>query len=158
MGSLNKVMLIGRLGKDPEVRYFDSGAVKVSFPLATSDSYNDRDGNKVENTEWHNIVVWRKGLTTVAEKYCQKGREVYIEGRIKTRSWDDQNGQKKYMTEIEAQAIQLLGSRNDAQQGGGNMGGGYQQQQQSQQNKPATAQENNNPFNNNLPEEDDLPF
>ncbi len=119
--SLNKAMLIGNVGKDPEVRYLEnssnnSNATKVaSFPLATSERYKDRNGEVHENTEWHNIVVWR-GLADVVEKFVRKGTQVYIEGRIRTRSWTDQTGNKRYTTEIVADALQLLGKRGDGQE------------------------------------------
>ena len=106
MSSLNKVMLIGRLGKDPEAYHFGSGRLKVSFPLATSDSYTNKEGVKVEETEWHNVVMWSK-QAEIAEKYLRKGKLVFIEGRIKTRTWDDK-GIKRYATEIEAAIFTML--------------------------------------------------
>jgi len=115
MRTLNKVMLIGRLGKDPEVQRFESGTVKASFPLATNESYTDRNGNKVENTDWHNIVMWR-GLATVAEKYLRKGNLIYVEGKVKTRSWEDREGTKRYITEIEVQDMSMLNTNNSAVQ------------------------------------------
>jgi len=124
MGSLNKVMLIGNLGKDPEVRAIPSGAKVANFSIATTDSYTDKNTNqKVEKTEWHNIVMWR-GLAEVAEKYLRKGSQVYIEGRLQTRTWDDQNGQKRYTTEIIADQMQMLGSPRNRSEGG--EGGGFQ--------------------------------
>ncbi len=120
MASLNKVMLIGNLGKDPEVRTIPSGVKVANFSIATSESYTGKDGNRVEKTEWHNIVMWR-GLAEVAEKYLKKGNAVFIEGKLQTRSWDDQNGVKKYMTEIMADNMVMLGGRKD---GGGGFGGG----------------------------------
>lgn len=117
--SLNKVMLIGNVGKDPEVRYLESNpaqqgpAPKVaSFPLATSERYKDRNGNLQENTEWHNVVVWR-GLADTVEKFVKKGTQLYVEGKLKTRSWTDQSGAKRYTTEVVADVIQLLGKRSD---------------------------------------------
>lgn len=134
-------MLIGNVGKDPEVRYLESNpaqqgpAPKVaSFPLATSERYKDRNGNLQENTEWHNVVVWR-GLADTVEKFVKKGTQLYVEGKLKTRSWTDQSGAKRYTTEVVANVIQLLGKRSDnpaasgyAAPGGQN--GGYQQQGQ----------------------------
>lgn len=114
--AVNKVILVGNVGKDPEIRHLDSGVAVANFPLATSESYIAKNGDKVESTEWHNIVVWR-GLADVAEKYVTKGRQLYIEGKIKTRSWDDKDGNKRYTTEIVADVLQLLGSRPDNQQG-----------------------------------------
>ncbi len=118
--SLNKAMLIGNVGKDPEVRYLDgsNGQAKVAtFTLATTERYRDRSGEVRENTEWHNIVAWRN-TADVVEKFVKKGTQVYIEGRIRTRSWDDQSGNKKYTTEIIADNLQLLGKRTDNPAGG----------------------------------------
>lgn len=110
--ALNKVLLIGNLGKDPEVRTTEQDVKVAQFPLATSESYKDRDGNKVENTEWHNIVAWR-GLAEICEKYARKGSSLFVEGRLKTRSWEDRDGQRRYVTEVVAENIQLLGRRGD---------------------------------------------
>ena len=112
-GSLNKVMLIGNLGKDPEVKTFEGGNILVRFPLATSETYTSRQTNeKVTTTEWHNIVL-RRGLAEVADKYLHKGDKVFIEGRIKTRSWESQNGERRYTTEIHADNLTMLGSPGD---------------------------------------------
>ncbi len=122
--SLNKVMLIGNVGRDPEVRYLDgnSGNAKVAtFTLATTERYRDRNGETRENTEWHNIVAWRNNAD-VAERFVKKGTQLFIEGRIRTRSWDDQNGNKRYTTEIIADNLQLLGKKSDNPGGQG----GYQ--------------------------------
>jgi single-strand DNA-binding protein len=121
MASLNKVMLIGNLGKDPEVRAIPSGVKVANFPIATSESYTGKDGQRVEKTEWHNIVMWR-GLAEVAEKYLKKGNQVFIEGKLQTRSWDKADGTKAYMTEILADNMTMLGGRKDG--GGGGFGGG----------------------------------
>jgi single-strand DNA-binding protein len=110
--SVNKVILVGNVGKDPEIRYLEGGTAVCSFPLATSESYRNRDGEKVTNTEWHNIVLWR-GLAEIAEKYVKKGSQLYIEGRIRTRSWDDKEGNKRYTTEIIADNMQMLGRKPD---------------------------------------------
>ncbi len=141
--SLNKVMLIGNVGRDPEVRYLDgqNGSAKVAqFTLATTERYRDRNNELRENTEWHNIVAWR-GNADVCEKYVKKGTQLYIEGRIRTRSWDDQTGNKRYTTEIIADTIQLLGKKSDnpgAQQGGNPVSGAQQQGgYQPQQAAPA---------------------
>ncbi len=130
-------MLIGNVGKDPEVRYLENNPqnpgnnVKVaSFPLATSERYRDRNGELRENTEWHNVVVWRNNAD-VAEKYVRKGTQLYIEGRLRTRSWTDQTGNKRYTTEVVADTLQLLGKRPDGEQGGApqqGYQGGYGQQ------------------------------
>lgn len=136
--SLNKAMLIGNVGRDPEVRYLDgqSGNAKVAtFTLATTERYRDRNGETRENTEWHNIVAWRS-TADVVERFVKKGTQVYIEGRIRTRSWDDQNGNKRYTTEIIADNLQLLGKKTDNP---GAQPGGYQQPAQGYQ-QPGYAQ------------------
>jgi len=130
--SVNKVILVGNVGKDPETRYLDEGTVISKFPMATSETYRNRDGERVSTTEWHNVVLWR-GLAQVAEKYVKKGTQVYIEGRIKTRSYDDANGVKKYITEIVGDQMQLLGKRPDDQ---GDPGMQASQQAASQQAAP----------------------
>ncbi len=115
--SLNKVMLIGNLGKDPDLRYTGSGVAVATFSLATNESWKDQDGNQQERTEWHNIVAWRK-LAEISGEYLKKGRKVYIEGRIQTRSYDDKNtGTKKYITEIVADNLILLDPRGAGESG-----------------------------------------
>jgi single-strand DNA-binding protein len=111
MSGVNKVILVGHLGKDPEARMLEGGVSVVSFPLATSESFN-KDGRKVEQTEWHNIVMWR-GLADVAAKFLQKGKLVYIEGKLRTRSFEDKEGIKKYTTEVVAENFTLLGRKTD---------------------------------------------
>src|SRR3954469_9657315 len=111
MSGVNKVILVGHLGKDPEARSLEGGVSVVSFPLATSESFN-KDGRKIEQTEWHNIVMWR-GLADVAAKFLQKGKLVYIEGKIRTRSFEDREGIKKYTTEIVAENFTMLGRKSD---------------------------------------------
>ena len=106
MSGINKVILVGHLGKDPEVRHLDGGVTVASFPLATSETYN-KDGKRVEQTEWHNIVVWR-GLAEAAEKYLKKGMTIYMEGKLRTRSWDDKEGHKPYITEIVGDTFTVL--------------------------------------------------
>ena len=111
MAGVNKVILVGNLGKDPEVRHLESGAVVANFPLATSETYKDRKtGERITQTEWHNVVIWR-GLAEVAEKYLKKGSSVYVEGKLRTRSWDDKEGNKRYTTEIVADNMTMLGGR-----------------------------------------------
>jgi single-strand DNA-binding protein len=110
--SVNKVILVGNVGKDPEIRHLDTGVAVANFPLATSETYTAKNGEKVTTTEWHNIVLWR-GLADVAEKYVTKGRQLYIEGRIRTRSYDDKDGNKRYITEIYGDTMQMLGSKSD---------------------------------------------
>lgn len=112
MSSLNRAMLIGRVGKDVEVRTTDNSKV-ASFTLATSERFKDRNGEVKEQTEWHNIVVWGK-LADVCEKYVQKGSTLYVEGKLRTRSWDDKDGNKRYITEILASAIQLLDKKENS--------------------------------------------
>lgn len=111
MSGINKVILVGHLGKDPEIRHLEGGVAVASFPLATSETFN-KDGRKVEQTEWHNIVMWR-GLADVAAKFLQKGKLVYIEGKIRTRSFEDKEGIKKYTTEIVAENFTMLGRKSD---------------------------------------------
>lgn len=108
MTGVNKVILVGNLGKDPEMRYLENGRTRASFTLATNDSYKNKEGERVTTTEWHNVVVWSP-LAKVAEQYLQKGKQVYIEGRISNRSYVDKDGQNKYISEIVAQNLVLLG-------------------------------------------------
>ena len=122
MASVNRVILIGRLGKDPEVRATPSGSNVAKFTIATDERYTDRNGERQERTEWHNIVAWGK-LAEICGQYLKKGKLVYIDGSIRTDSWDDkESGQKRYRTEIVANTMQMLDRRED---GGG--GGGYSQ-------------------------------
>jgi len=114
MAGVNKVILVGNLGKDPEVKYLDNGVAVANFSLATTENYKNKEGEKVSQTEWHNIVLWR-GLAEVAEKYLKKGANVYIEGKIKTRKWEDKDGNTRYNTEILADNMTMLGSKQDSQ-------------------------------------------
>ena len=117
--SLNRVMLIGNLGKDPELRYTTSGVAVATFSVATNESWKDQDGNQQERTEWHNIVAWKK-LAEICAEWLKKGKKVYIEGRIQTRSYDDKNtGAKKYITEIVAENMIMLDSRGSDFSSGG---------------------------------------
>ena len=111
---VNKVILMGNVGKDPEVRHMDNNLVVARFPLATSEYWN-KDGNRTEHTEWHNIVMWR-GLAEIAEKYVRKGSMIYIEGRLRSRSYDDKDGIKRYITEILADVMNLVGSKREGTQ------------------------------------------
>jgi single-strand DNA-binding protein len=111
-GSVNRVTLIGHLGADPEVRYTPSGAPVASFRIATSENWTDKEGQKQTRTEWHRIVVWNK-LAELCGEYLSKGRQVYLEGRLQTRQWDDRDGNKRYTTEIVAREVVFLGSRGD---------------------------------------------
>lgn len=118
MAGINKAILVGRLGKDPEIRYTPSGTAIANFTMATSENYKDKDGQKQERTEWHRIVAFGK-LAEICGEYLAKGKQVYIEGRIQTRSWDDKDGNKKYMTEIVANTMQMLGKPEDTSALGG---------------------------------------
>lgn len=152
MSGVNKVILIGNVGKDPEIRHMENGTVKATFPLATTETYRDRDGQRIEQTEWHNIVLWR-GLAELADKYIRKGKQLFIEGKLRTRSWEDKEGNKRYTTEIVADNITLLGGlqRRDEQGGQGqsneNSNAGY--------TNPTTANEPATPIDG---PSDDLPF
>jgi single-strand DNA-binding protein len=111
-GGVNKVILIGNLGRDPEVRFTPSGQAVANFTIATNDSWTDKQGQKQERTEWHRIVVWGK-LAEICGEYLSKGRQAYVEGRLQTREWTDKEGKKNYTTEIVAQTVQFLGGRGD---------------------------------------------
>ena len=113
-GSLNKVILIGNLGADPESREMPDGTKMTKFSIATTERYTNKSGEKISNTEWHNIVLWR-GIAEVAEKYLKKGDSVCIEGKLKNRSWEDENGVKKYATDIQADNMTMLGSKRDSE-------------------------------------------
>ena len=140
--SVNKVILVGNLGKDPELRYTPSGTAVVTFSLATTERYKDRDGNKQTKTEWHNIVAWRQ-LAEICGKYLHKGKQIYIEGKIQNRSYDDRDGNKRYISEVVVNEMQMLGSRDDNQQGGGGGYAGSQNQNQSSQSYNQGSQNQN---------------
>lgn len=161
--AVNKVILVGNVGKDPETRYLDENTPVCKFSLATSESYRNKDGEKIEQTEWHNIVLWR-GLAKVAEQYVKKGSQLYIEGRIKSRSYDDKDGIKRYITEIVGDNMQMLGRRQDDDQ---QMAGESRTDVQQTPIKPANEQSNQTTSNSNdsspdisgpANEPDDLPF
>ncbi len=142
--SVNRVILVGNLGKDPEVRHLDGGSTIAKFPLATSESYKDRNtGERIKQTEWHNIVLWR-GLAEVAEKYLKKGNQVYIEGKLKTRSWDS-DGVKKYITEVVADNMVMMSSKSSNDNG--DSGSSYENSSAS-----------NDAMDNSSDPIDDLPF
>ncbi|TKG88903.1 single-stranded DNA-binding protein [Puteibacter caeruleilacunae] len=147
--SVNKVILVGNVGKDPEVRHLDSGVAVANFPLATSESYTAKSGERVTTTEWHNIVLWR-GLAEVAEKYVTKGKQLYIEGRIRTRSYDDKDGNKRYITEIFADNMQMLGRKDDAN--------GFAPEQSQSQTQSSTISSSQTETTSAPEPEDDLPF
>ncbi|HET9450204.1 MAG TPA: single-stranded DNA-binding protein [Aggregicoccus sp.] len=121
-GGVNKVILIGNLGADPEVRFTPGGQAVANFRIATSESWQDKNGQKQERTEWHRIVVWGK-LAELCGEYLKKGRQCYIEGRLQTREWTDKENKKNYTTEVVANTVQFLGSRDGAGAGGGEGGG-----------------------------------
>ena len=150
--SLNKVQLIGNVGKDPDVRYLDNGVAVASFSLATTDrAYTLANGTQVpERTEWHNIVLWR-GLAQTAEKYVRKGDKLYIEGKIRSRSYDDQNGIKRTIVEIFADNMEMLTPRTAPQQQGG-----YAQQAQTTPQQVSSQPASQQPAANIVT--DDLPF
>ena len=154
--SVNKVILIGNLGKDPEVKYTPQGTPVAKITLATNERFKDKDGQWQDRTEWHNVVLWQR-LAEIAGEYLKKGGKVYVEGRLQTRSWDDKtSGQKKYMTEVVASDLILLGGRGE----GGGEGGGY--------SRGASAGSGGNNFDQREPEpaaagsspisDEDIPF
>ena len=150
---VNKVILIGNLGSDPEVRYTPDGAPVANVNLATSESWNDRNtGERQERTEWHRLVLWRK-LAEIASQYLKKGARIYVEGKLQTRSWDDQSGQKRYTTEIVVNDMQMLDSRGE---GGG--GGGYSDRPAGGQSAGPAAQPEAPPPPGPGGDDDDLPF
>ncbi len=150
MSGVNKAILIGHLGSDPEVRTIESGTKVVNFSIATTERYKDKNGNPIDKTEWHNVVMWR-GLAEIAEKWLKKGSQVYIEGRLRTRSWDDQNGNKRYTTEILADNMTMLGGAGGGS--GSSSGSGQAQASAPQQNQV------NEPQGPSLDDiDDDLPF
>jgi len=142
--SVNKAILVGRLGKDPELRYTPSGRAVASFSLATSERWTGQDGQKNESTTWHNIVAWGKQAEVIKE-YLTKGREVYIEGRIDNRSYDDKEGNKRYISEVVVQSFQFIGGRGDS-------GGG------SGQSAPPADMPSGPPPDSGNGGDDDLPF
>lgn len=160
--SVNKVILVGNVGKDPDIRYFDNDQAVANFTLATTDrGYKTRDGQEIpDRTEWHNIVAWR-GLAKIVESYVKKGTQIFVEGKLRTRSYDDQNGVKKYVTEIFADNIQLLG-RKPGSENQPTANTESQPQQASQMTKPPVYEQQSTDEdqiagnNNNV--EDDLPF
>ena len=152
---INKVILVGNVGQDPEVRYTgdaSNGAKVATLRLATTERYRDRNGNLQEHTEWHSVVVWRN-TADVVDKYVRKGTQLYIEGRLRTRSWDDQNGNKRYVTEILADTLQLLGRKQDGQGAPQQTYAPAQPSYAPVQQQPAAPQN----IADNGPE-DDLPF
>lgn len=154
MAGVNKVILIGNLGKDPEVRYLENGKAVANVTLATTERYKDREGNQVESTEWHDLEMW-DGLAKIAEQYLSKGKSIYVEGKIKTDSWQDEQGVKKYRTRIRVQNMTMLGSAT-----GGGASTGYDEpaQQNAPMNTPAPMQQQAPAPVPESPGIDDLPF
>ena len=144
MAGINKVILVGNLGRDPEIRYFQDGTAVANFTIATSESWTDKQsGEKKERTEWHRIVAFRR-LAEICGEYLSKGRQVYIEGKLQTREWEDKDGNRRFTTEIVAQTMQMLGAREG---GGGNRGDDYYQPPGGTAPRPGEADT-----------EDDIPF
>ena len=142
---INKVILVGRVGKDPEIRHLDQNVKVATFRLATDESYKNSNGEKITNTEWHTIVLWR-GLADITEKYVKKGALLYIEGKIKTREWTDKDGNKRYNMEIVADTMQMLDKRSDQASSGA----------ERPQDFSRSSQESQAPMQDTVP--DDLPF
>ncbi|SNR62031.1 single-strand binding protein [Methylobacillus rhizosphaerae] len=167
MASVNKVILVGNLGRDPEVRYMPNGEAVCNFSIATTDNWKDKNGQRQERTEWHNIVMYRK-LAEIAGEYLKKGRPVYVEGRLQTRKWQTKEGQDRYTTEIIADQMQMLGGRDAGSSGGASYDGGddfnqeYSQSAPKQQaaptQRPAAAKPAPAAGNSFDDFEDDIPF
>lgn len=167
MASVNKVILVGNLGRDPEVRYMPNGEAVANFSIATTDNWKDKSGQRQERTEWHNIVMYRR-LAEIAGEYLKKGRPVYIEGRLQTRKWQTKEGQDRYTTEIIADQMQMLGGRDGGGGGASYDGGGddfnqdYSQsaprQQAAPAQRPAPAASKPAGGGNFDDFEDDIPF
>ena len=166
-GSVNKVTLVGNLGKDPEARSMNNGGEVVSFTLATSETWNDRDGNKQEKTEWHNVVIFNENLGKVAKNYLRKGQKAYIEGQLQTRKWTDQNGNDRYTTEVVLQRFRgelvLLSGREGGGGGASSGGGDWGKERSGGGNAGGGASSGNfggsgapSPFDSDL--DDDVPF
>jgi len=149
MAGVNKVILVGNLGSDPQVRYTPGGQAVANFNIATSERFNNKAGEKEERTEWHRIVAWGK-LAEICQQYLKKGKQVYIEGRLQTRQWEDQQGQKRQTTEIVAQNMQMLGRVGDTPGGGGGGGGDFPPSQDFGSPEPAPQ--------GAATTDDDLPF
>jgi single-strand DNA-binding protein len=146
--SVNKAILVGNVGNDPEVRHLEVGTPVANFSLATSETYKNKEGERITQTEWHNVVVWR-GLAEVVEKYVHKGQQLYIEGRIRTRTWDDKDGNKRYTTEIVADTLQMLGRKNEGSPSADpNSNSSYQNAPEANKSTPS----------NEVEPDDDLPF
>ena len=170
MGYLNKVLLIGRMGQDPEKRITPAGHSVLNISIATTEYFKDQSGNKKERTEWHKVVFWNR-QAEIVEQYCRKGSQLYVEGSLQTRDWQDKDGNKRYTTEIVARNLQLLDSRpQGSQSGDANLSGGFQpnapapQRQNDFQPQPGNqfqappqSEPNQNSFDDDFVE-DDIPF
>jgi single-strand DNA-binding protein len=143
MGSVNKVILIGNLGRDAELRHTPGGQAVASLNLATTEQWNDKDGQRQEKTEWHRIVLWGRQAETL-QQYLVKGKQIYVEGRLQTRQWDDKDGNKRYTTEIKADRITLLGGGGGGPRGGMDRGGDFGQAEPMRE--PADVPEDDIPF------------
>ena len=161
---INKVILIGNLGQDPELRYTGSGTAVCNLRLATSETYKDRDGNMVENTEWHSVVAWAR-LAEICGEYLKKGSKIYIEGQLQTRQWEDKDGNTRYTTEVKAREMQMLdskgGSSGDYGDDGGYSRNDAPQRQQPRQQSASSAQPaaaNGGGDYGSFSPDDDLPF
>lgn len=164
---INKVILVGNMGNDPEVRYTPAGAAVTTISIATTENWKDKEGNKQEKTEWHRVVFFSR-LAEIAGEYLKKGSQVYIEGKLRTNKWQDKDGQDRYTTEILANEMQMLGGRNES--GGGGFGGGGQSMpsaprgsnNNNNNNNNNNQSQNNNNNNNNAPNfddfDDEIPF
>lgn len=155
--SVNKVILIGNLGSDPEVRYLESGSAVAKFSIATTESYTNKSGERVDNTEWHRIELW-EGLAKVAEKYLKKGNQVYIEGRIRTDNWTDKEGQQRTGVTIRANSMTLLGGPSGPNAGGGENQGYAQQSAAPRSNQAPRPADPVPPSMAAGGDDDDLPF
>lgn len=156
MAGINKVILIGNLGKDPEVRYLENGSVVANMPIATTETYKDRNGNKVESTEWHDLEMW-DGLAKIAEQYLNKGKTIYVEGKIKSDTWQDDQGMTRKKIRIRVLNMTMLGGQSAP--GGAAMGAGSQQPSQAAKPQPS-GDYGNNPVEQAIDDDatDDLPF
>jgi single-strand DNA-binding protein len=164
-GGVNKVIILGNVGADPELRYTPAGAAVTNFNIATNESWTDNNSERQERTEWHRIVVWGR-LAEICNQYLRKGSKVYIEGRLQTRSWEGQDGQKRYTTEVVAREMQMLDGRGEAEGAGGSSGGpgnpggeyvGSSQSSHPQQTRPPAKSVPDNEPPPYAPD-DDLPF
>jgi single-strand DNA-binding protein len=145
MGSVNKVILVGNLGRDAELRYTPGGAAIATLNLATTEVWNDKEGQRQEKTEWHRVILWGKQAETL-NQYLQKGKQIYVEGRLQTRQWDDKEGNKRYTTEVRGDRVVLLSSGGG---GGGGSRGGSSMRSEMPHGEPEAAPELS---------EDDIPF